>query len=162
MVVTTITSCAITRSSTTTFATTAADVVAATIIMIIINTSNNATSAAVTMIKVIIITTSITTPIPAKSAAPLVITTIIRRVRLRSQGYVLLYLPRSWDVVPDWEKECERVAEALNLLRRPQSPWTTLNRVSFGKLGLTHTEREAVYEAVIHLTRTRPEKAKGV
>lgn len=131
------------------------------IISYVITNTTTSAPAAVTMIMMIIITTSITTPVPEKSAA-LVITSIIRQLRLHSQGYVLRCLPSSWDVVPDWERESEDVAEALNLLRRPQSPWTTLNGVSFGMLGLTHTEREAVYEAFIDLTQIQLEKAESV
>ena len=83
-------------------------------------------------------------------------------LRQPARRYALFHSHRAHHLVPGGEKECEGVAEALNLLRRRQSPWTTLDRVSFGILGLTHTEREAVYEAVIDATRTRPEKAKRV
>jgi len=83
---------------------------------------------------------------------------LFRQLRLRSQPYALLYLPSSWDVVPDWERECESVAEAPGLLPRSQLRWTTLDRVSFGIPSLTHSEREAV----IDLTRTQLEKAKSL
>ena len=37
-----------------------------------------------------------------------------------------------------------------------------LDEAAFGMLGLTAGEREAVYEAVVSLIRTRLEKAKSV